>query len=155
MPWWGWLSVGIVLMGVELTAVDAAFYLIFVGAAAICLGIIGLAGVELPVWGQLTAFAVLAVASMVLFRGKLYDRIRGGLPGFEYKVAGRTVSVTEEVPSGGKTRVSLQGTQWTAVNVGLAPITAGGRARVVGRDSVNLSIEGLADEAVNEPGEER
>ena len=150
MPWWGWVSIGIILMGLELTAVDAAFYLIFVGAAAVCVGIIGLAGVELPVWGQLLAFAVLAVASMVLFRGRLYDRIRGGLPGFEYKVAGRIVSVGEDVPRGGQTRVSLQGTQWTAVNVGTAPITAGARARVVGRDSVNLSIEGLADDIVNE-----
>lgn len=150
MPWWGWVSIGVILMGLELTAVDAAFYLIFVGAAAVCVGIIGLAGVELPVWGQLLAFASLAVASMVLFRGRLYDRIRGGLPGFEYKVAGRIVSVGEDVPRGGQTRVSLQGTQWTAVNVGPAPITAGARARVVGRDSVNLSIEGLADDIVNE-----
>ena len=101
MPWWGWLSIGIVLMGVELTAVDAAFYLIFVGAAAVCVGIIGLAGVDLPVWGPVGwRFAVLAVASMVLFRGKLYDKHpRRGLPGFEYKVAGRVVSVAEDVPS--------------------------------------------------------
>lgn len=153
MPWWGWVSIGIILMGVELTAVDAAFYLVFVGAAAVCVGIIGLAGFAMPVWGQLLAFAVLAVASMVLFRGKLYDKVRGGLPGFEYKVAGRFVSVEEEVPLGGQTRVELQGTQWTAVNVGPTPIAAGARARVVGRDSVNLSIAGLAGETVNEPEE--
>ena len=155
MPWWGWLSMGIILMGVELTAVDAAFYLVFVGAAAVCVGIIGLAGVELPVSGQLLAFAVLAVVSMVWFRGKLYNRIRGGLPGFEYAVAGRIVSVGEDVPAGGQTRVSLQGTQWTAVNVSPAAIVAGARARVVGRDSLNLSIEGLADDTVNESEEGR
>ena len=154
MPWWGWLSVGIILMGVELAAVDAAFYLIFVGAAAVCVGIIALAGLALPVWGQLLTFAVLAVVSMVLFRRKLYDKIRGGLPGFEYTVAGRTVSVDEEIPRGGQTRVYLQGTQWTAVNVGPGAIAAGARARVVGRDSLNLSIEGLADDAASESGEE-
>ena len=77
MPWWGWVSMGIILMGVELTAVDAAFYLIFVGAAAVCVGLVGLAGVDLPVWGQLLGFAILAVAFMVMFRGRLYDRIRG------------------------------------------------------------------------------
>ena len=87
--------------------------------------------------------------------GKLYDRIRGGLPGFEYTVAGRVVSVGEDVPRGGQTRVSLQGTQWTAVNVGPAPIMAGARARVVGRDSLDLSIEGLADDTVNESEEGR
>lgn len=154
MPWWGWVSFGIVLMGVELVAVDAAFYLIFVGAAAVCVGIIGLAGLALPEWGQLLVFAVLAVASMVLFRGRLYDRIRGGLPGFEYTVDGRIVSVEEEVSRGGQTRVSLQGTQWPAVNVGPGPIPAGTRARIVRRDGMNLSIEGLADDTLNESGEE-
>lgn len=155
MPWWGWLSMGVILMGVELTAVDAAFYLIFVGAAAVCVGIIGLAGLELPVWGQLLTFAVLAVASMVWFRGKLYDRIRGGLPGFEYTVAGRIVEVHEEVPRGAQTRVELQGTQWSAVNVGPGTIPAGARARVVGRDNVNLSIQGLADDMAGETEEEK
>ena len=155
MPWWGWVSIGIVLMGVELVAVDAAFYLVFVGAAAVCVGIIGLAGLALPEWGQLLVFAVLAVASMVLFRGRLYDRIRGGLPGFEYTVDGRVVSVEEEVSRGGQTRVNLQGSQWPAVNVGPEPIPAGGRARVVRRDGMNLSIEGLGEDSANESGEER
>lgn len=154
MPWWGWLSVGVVLMGVELAAVDAAFYLIFVGAAAVLVGIMALAGLALPGWGQLLTFALLAVVSMVLFRRKLYDKIRGGLPGFEYTVAGRIVSIDEEVPRGGQTRVHLQGTQWTAVNVGPGVIAAGARARVVGRDSLNLSIEGLAGDAAGESGEE-
>ena len=142
-------------MGVELAVVDAAFYLIFVGAAAVCVGIIGLAGFALPESGQLLVFAVLAVASMVLFRGKLYDRIRGGLPGFEYTVEDRVVSVEEELPRGGRTRVSLQGSQWPAVNVGRGAIPAGGQARIVRRDGMNLSIEGLTNDTVNESGEER
>ena len=155
MPWWGWVSVGILLMGVELAVVDAAFYLVFVGAAAVCVGIIGLAGFALPESGQLLAFAVLAVASMVLFRRKLYDKIRGGLPGFEYTVEDRVVSVEEELPRGGQTRVSLQGSQWPAVNVGPGAIPAGGQARIVRRDGMNLSIEGLANDTASESGEER
>lgn len=153
MPWWGWVSFGIVLMGLELTAVDAAFYLVFVGAAAVCVGVLGLAGAAMPVWGQLLAFAALAVVSMVWFRRKLYDKVRGGLPGFEYEVAGTVVSVREEVPRGGRTRVRMQGTQWAAVNVGRSSIPAGARARVVRRDGVGLAIEGLADDE-RKPSEE-
>jgi len=152
MPWWGWVSVGIVLIGAELVAVDAAFYLIFVGAAALLVGIIGLVGFPLPEWGQLLAFAVFAVASLALFRVKLYGKISGH-PGFEYTVTGRVVSVDEEVPRGQPTRVSLQGTQWPAVNVGPGSIPAGSRARVVGRDGMNLSIEELVDDTVNKSKE--
>lgn len=143
MPWWGWLIVGVLLMGAEMTAVDAAFYLIFVGAAAICLGILGLAGLTLPVWGQWLLFSVLAVSSMVLFRQKLYNKLRGGLPGFQNTAVGAVVAVKETVPQGGQTRVRLRGTEWTAVNIGAAPIAAGAEARVVEDGGTDLKIEGL------------
>lgn len=149
MNWWGWLIIGFLLMGVELTAVDAAFYLIFVGAAAICMGILGLAGVTLPIWVQWVLFSVVAVGSMVLFRQKLYDRLRGSAAaGFDGSAAGALVSVKEIVPPGGRTRVRLRGSQWTAVNVGPAPIADGADARVVESDGLELKIEGLSREPV-------
>ena len=147
MVWWGWLIVGLLLMGAELTAVDAAFYLIFVGAAAICLGLVGLAGATLPIWGQWLLFSVLAIGSMVLFRQRLYVKLRGGAAGFENSAVGALVAVGENVPQGGQTRVKLQGSQWTAVNVGTASIAADTDARVVAADGVELRIEGLPRDA--------
>ena len=146
MVWWGWLIVGLLLMGAELGAVDAAFYLIFVGAAGICLGLVGLAGVTLPIWGQWLLFSVLAIGSMVLFRQKLYNKLRGGAAGFGNTAVGTLVTVSENVPQGGQTRVGMRGSQWTAVNVGTAPIAAGADARVVEADGVDLRIEGLPGE---------
>lgn len=143
MSWWGWLIVGLLLMGAELTAVDAAFYLIFVGAAAITMGVLGLVGVTLPIWVQWVLFSILAVSSMVLFRRKLYNRFRGGAVGFEGTPVGALVAVKENVPPGGRTRVRLRGTQWTATNVGAVPITAGADARVVKADGMEFDIEGL------------
>ena len=146
MSWWGWLVVGILLMGAEVTAVDAAFYLIFVGAAAILMGILGVVGVSLPIWGQWLLFSVLAVSSMVLFRRKLYDKLRGNPAGFDGSAAGDLVAVKELVPPGGRTRVKLRGSQWTAINVGPAPIAAGADARVVQSDGLELRIEGMVRE---------
>ena len=132
MPWWAWIGVGIALVGVELVAADLAFYFVFIGVAAIVVGVLEAAGAELPPAGQWLTFAVLAVAAMVLFREKLYKRLRGGLPGFDNAVAGAgRVSVAHEVPVGGHTRVALRGTQWDASNVGATAIPAGGGARVV------------------------
>ncbi len=146
MPWWGWVTLGILLLGAELVGVDAAFYLVFVGAAAICIGMLGLGGMDMPIWGQYLAFAALAITSMVLFREKLYVRLRGSVPGFRDSRAGRVVKVTEDVAEDGRTRVSLRGTQWTAVNRGPGPIAAGSAARIVETDGVELVIEGLPPE---------
>ncbi len=148
MSWWGWLIFGIALAGAELTA-DAAFYLVFAGAAAICIGLVGLAGVGLPVWVQWVAFSVLAVASMVLFRRKCYDRLRGGpLEEFQHPAVGAVVGVDEEVAPGRRTRIRLQGTEWTAVNIGSAPIPRGAGAVVVDTNGVELQIMLSAGESV-------
>ena len=141
MSWWGWLIVGIVLAGAELLT-DAAFYLAFAGAAAICVGLLGLAGVGLPVWAQWVAFSTLAIASMVLFRRKCYDRLRGGggEAEFRHPAVGAAVVVGEDVAPGGRTRVRLQGTEWTAVNVGPDSMSRGSGAVVVDIDGVALEI---------------
>ena len=139
MSWWGWLIIGIVLAGAELMT-DAAFYLIFAGAAAIFVGILGLAGIALPAWAQWVTFSTVAIASMVLFRQKLYERLRGGLPRLQHSAVGAVVTVGENVAPGARTRVRLQGTDWTAVNSGSASIVAGADARVVEAQGVELRI---------------
>ena len=155
MSWWGWLIVGIVLVGAEL-ATDAAFYLVLcysllrgderghdlAGVAAICVGILGLAGVGLPVWAQWVAFSALAIASMVLFRQKCYSLLRGDGGGAEFRhpAVGAVVAVEEDLAPGGRTRVRLQGTEWTAVNVGPDSIPRGVGAVVVDTDGVALEI---------------
>ena len=65
-------------MGLEMFAIDAAFYLIFIGVAALIVGLAGLAGLILPDTVQWIAFAVLALVLMVFFRERLYKRLRGG-----------------------------------------------------------------------------
>ena len=101
MPWWIWLIGGLALMGLEMTAVDAAFYLMFLGAAAVLVGLVELGGADLPAWGQWLLYAVLAVTSLVLFRKRLYGKLRGGLPGYESVAAGGLVDVAEDLIVGG------------------------------------------------------
>lgn len=144
MPWWIWLIGGLVLMGVEITAVDAAFFLMFLGAAAVLVGLVELGGAGLPAWGQWLLYAVLAISSLVLFRKRLYDKLRGGLPGYESVAAGGLVDVAEDLAVGGEARVRYRGTAWTARNLGPDAIAAGAKARVVRAEGTVLEIKGLA-----------
>ena len=143
MPWWIWLIGGLVLMGVEMTAVDAAFYLMFLGAAAVLVGLVELGGLGLPLWGQWLAYAVLAVTSLVLFRKRLYNGLRGRVPGYQNVAAGGLVDVAEDLAAGGETRVRYRGTKWQARNLGPGAIAAGATARVVRAEGTVLEIEGL------------
>ena len=155
MPWWGWLIAGILLIGLELTVADLAFYLVFIGAAAVVIGVLEAGGAGLPATGQWLLFAVLAFGSMLLFREKLYKRLRT-VPGFDNAAAGPagTVAVGEDVPPGGTTRVSLRGTEWDARNIGATPLHAGEPAQVVKTEGAVLQIAAPEDKtpaAAEEP----
>ena len=73
MQWWAWIAVGAVLLGSELTFVNAQFYLVFVGSAALVVGFLDLATPLSAVWLQWTLFAVLATVSMIGFRRGVGD----------------------------------------------------------------------------------
>ena len=73
MIWWQWVVLGAFLLGAE-TVVDTGFYLVFIGAAALCLGAIGLLPLDLSLSTQWLVFAALSAALLVFFRRRLYER---------------------------------------------------------------------------------
>ncbi len=141
MTWWAWMILGAVLLGAELFAVDAQFYLVFLGVSAAVVGLATLFGVVMPEWGQWLAFAIISLAFFLTFRKALYEKLRSGGQGFENTISGDSVTVTDELEPGGKARAKYRGTEWTIRNVGETAISAGSRAKVVKADGVTLHVE--------------
>ena len=69
MAWWFWIVLGAVLLAAEVI-IAADFYLVFFGIAALVVGLLAVFGVELPVWSQWLLFAGLAIAGLVVYRGR-------------------------------------------------------------------------------------
>ncbi|MGB5721103.1 MAG: NfeD family protein [Woeseiaceae bacterium] len=141
MTWWSWMILGAVLLGAELFAIDAQFYLVFLGVSAALVGFLGLFGIAMPEWAQWMAFAAFALISFFTFRKSLYEKIRSGAVGFNETLAGKSVDVETELAPGAETRLSYRGTKWTARNIGDQSITAGTRATVVEVDGLTLRIK--------------
>ena len=141
MSWMLWLIAGLVLMALELLAVDLAFYLLFFGMAAVGVGLVELAGAGLPVHMQWGLYAVLSVTAMFTLRERMYKRFRGGLPGFDNSSAGEIVDVNESVQPNHTIRVAMRGCTWDALNVGASEIKSGSKAEVVGLKGTVLLIE--------------
>ncbi|MDH3648006.1 MAG: NfeD family protein [Gammaproteobacteria bacterium] len=140
MPWWGWIVVGGLLLGAEMFAIDAEFYLIFLGIAALLVGTTELAGLHLPIWGQWLLFAVLSLTSMVTFRQKIYNKVRGGIPDMEDTMTGQRVQISDELAPGDECRVAHRGTKWTARNVGQTTIKSGSDASIKSVDGLILNV---------------
>ena len=140
MEWWGWCILGVALLGVELLAVDAQFYLVFAGLSAVVVGLLGLVGLELPVAGQWLLFAVLAVTAMFTLRRPIYARLMNKPFANVSSDLDQRVVLTEELPPGKSCRIEYRGSGWTALNVGDQVIPSGGAARIDSIDGVTLRV---------------
>jgi inner membrane protein len=140
MQWWAWIVVGSILLGSELTFVNAQFYLVFLGAAALLVGLAQLAGAHAAVWLQWSSFALLATVSMVGFRRRVYERVRRRLPALRTGPQGDTVIMPTALAPGETCRLEHRGTSWSAVNAGESGIAAGARARIDRVDGLTLIV---------------
>lgn len=145
MPWWGWMIIGALMLGSELLGVEAAFYLVFIGIAAMITGLVELAGADLELWMQWILFSVIAVILMVLFRKKLYAKLRGSGVGYQTGPAGEVVTVEEALAPGQSGRMSYRGTRWTVVNDSKEAFTAGQRVRISRVDGLKLNLESIKE----------
>jgi len=141
MTWWGWMVLGAVLLGAELFAIDAQFYMVFLGLSAALVGLAGLFGLAMPEWAQWVAFATLSLVFFFTFRKSLYQNIRGGAVGFRATLTGNIVNVDTDLAAGAEARIDYRGTKWTAKNIGNETIVGGSKARVVKAEGLTLHVE--------------
>lgn len=141
MPWWGWIIFGALLFGSELLIVDAGFYFVFIGIAAALTGLIGLAGIALEPWLQWVVFSIFALVSMILFRKKLYDKLRGSAVGYEVGPTGEIVTVEQTLQPGETGRLAYRGTEWTALNSSDQVMKQGQHVQISSVESLTLKLD--------------
>ena len=135
MPGWGWLVIGALLFGAEMFLIDAQFYLVFFGTAAIVVGLLDWLILPIPDSLQWLLFGLLSIIAMVGFRKRLYEKLRkpqDALP--DALTAGDRVTLSEPLAPGQTCRVEYRGSSWTARNIGSTPLSG---------EVVIAKIEGL------------
>jgi len=130
MSWWSWIVVGAVVLGAEMTFIDAQFYLVFVGGAAILTGLACVTVGGLPAGLQWIGFALLAAVGMLAFRRRLYRYIKGTTPTLRGGPAGSRLTLPQTLAPGESCQVEHGGTFWTARNDAERPILAGTPAHI-------------------------
>ena len=139
MPWWGWVTIAAVLLGAEVFVLPTDFFLVFLGIAALAVGVIGFVGIELPVWAQWATFGVLAVVSLVFFRGWLRARWPKETRADDTLV-GEIAVTREPLAAGASGQIELRGATWSARNMGDTALAPGDRARVERVEGLTLHV---------------
>lgn len=137
--WALWAVVAVLLLVAELST--AGFYLICfaVGAVAAAIGALfcGFA------W-QLALFIVFSVFSIFKIRPfalKYLHKDEANRPSNADALMGRTGTVSEPIQQGGYGRVVIGGEDWKAVSSDESAIPQGAGVRVVGRESIIVTVE--------------
>jgi membrane protein implicated in regulation of membrane protease activity len=140
MVWWYWLFLGLVLAGAEMAA-PGGFYMLFFGIAALVVG--ALAGFELVAtdWVQWLLFSVLAIVSLLLFRGPLLRMSQQHKSHQVDTMVGETAVLLDDVAPGQTGKAELRGTTWSAWNGGASSLSKGQRAAVTKVDGLTLWLK--------------
>jgi membrane protein implicated in regulation of membrane protease activity len=140
MEWWAWVIGGAILLGAELSFVNAQFYLVFIGGAAIAVGLLAVIAGPLTGAAQWVVFALLAVVSMVAFRSRVYRRLYHPSAVLAAGVPEEVLTLAQALPPGGSCQAEHGGSYWTVRNDGDEAIAPGARARIVRRDGLTLTV---------------
>ncbi|HBL27035.1 MAG TPA: hypothetical protein DD490_09400, partial [Acidobacteria bacterium] len=136
MSWWIWILAGLALLGLELAS--GSFFMVFLGIAAIVVGLLDLLFGMSPVLEWLL-FTGLSAGLVLLVRKPLLGKFHiKNDPRDIDKMVGLAAVATEAIPPGGNGRVEMRGTVWTAHNDGAEPLAAGDRCRVDRMDGLSL-----------------
>jgi membrane protein implicated in regulation of membrane protease activity len=140
MNWWAWVIGGGILLGSELTFVNAQFYLVFIGAAAVLAGAVTWALPGLPPWGSWAIFALAAVGSMLAFRSRVYEWLHRHAPGVHSGVALGDLTLPDALGPGDSCRAEHGGSSWTVRNDSQTVLPAGSRVRIAAVNGLTLLV---------------
>lgn len=129
MPFWLWLILGLVLLAGELLT-PGGFFIVFFGVGALAVGLLGLAGVTMPLWAQGVAFSAISIVALLLFRKPLLGRFAPPPAPKVDPLVGEEAVALEEIGPGRLGKVELRGTPWNARTVNGKALPKGARVRV-------------------------
>ena len=139
MTWWYWLFLGLILAGAEMLS-PGGFYLLFFGIAALIVGALAGLDVVQALWLEWLLFSVLAVASLLLFRGPLLRMTKHSPTHRVDTMIGESAVMLDELPPGQTGKAELRGTTWSTRNAGASPLIKGQRAIVTKVDGLMLWV---------------
>lgn len=141
MVWWYWMVLGLALLAAEMTT-PGGFYILFFGLSALLVGTLAGLGIVNVDWLQWLLFSVIAIGSLLLFRGPLMARLSHGRKAHADvdSMVGEVAIPLEALPAGATGKAELRGTTWTARNVGPTAFRKGQRGKVTKVDGLTLWI---------------
>jgi hypothetical protein len=134
-----WLVLGLCLLAGEML-VPGGLFLLFFGLGALVVGLLSMIGLLGQAWTEWMIFALVSLGLLVLLRAKLKLIFGKGSVQDVDSYVGELAVVLEKLVAGGRGKVELRGSSWTALNVGVSDLEIGSRVRVQKVDGLTVHV---------------
>ncbi len=138
--WQLWVLITVLCLILELTSGDLFILCFSIGALVTAV----ISAIGLGFYGQLAVFVVASVLSIFFVRPSLVKRLHGRkkerLSNAD-ALMGRIGRVSEAIEKDGYGRVAIDGDDWKAVSADGSYVPLGQNVRVVGRESIIITVE--------------
>ena len=137
--WQAWALLSVACIVLELFS-GSFFIICFAvgGIAALCTTMLGDAYLQLAVFAVVSALSIFLVRPFAL---KCIHLDSEPVPSNADALMGREATVSQDIPANGYGRVAIDGDDWKAT--ASADIAKGSKVKVVGRESIILTVEKL------------
>lgn len=134
MPWWIWVLIGVALLASELlsTTMHIAFFAVGALVVAILVG----AGLDIPLWGQVTIFTGVSILSFFFVRPWLVQKLGLTKVTVVDSLVGEQAVALDDIGPAGLGKAEMRGSTWSARNIGETALARGQRCVVT-------AVEGL------------
>jgi inner membrane protein len=139
IAWWYWICMGLFLLLYE-AMTPGGFFLLFIGIAAIIVGVLALS--VHTAWIQVTLFAVLSAVLIVTLRKPMVERVRRTTQQADKpELIGETARAIEMIGAGKHGKIELRGSIWHARNSDDSDLLENAACIIIAREGIQLVVK--------------
>ena len=95
-------------------------------------------------------FGSLSLITMMTFRGRVYDKIRGNVADYAEGPVGQVLRLESDLAAGAQCRQEFRGSTWMVINRSTADISAGTEVRISEVSGLNLIVHNMPQHSKQE-----
>ena len=138
MSWWIWVLIGFALLAIEFAS--TTLHVAFFGLGGLFVALLVGLGWHGPLWAQLLVFTGFSLVALLFLRPPIMRRLKLNESKEVDTLVGEQAIAIDDIAVQNVGKAEMRGSTWTAVNVGMSPLTKGQRCTVESVDGLKIRV---------------
>ena len=138
MSWWIWVLIGFALLAIEFAS--TTLHVAFFGLGGLFVALLVGLGWHGPLWAQLLVFTGFSLVALLFLRPPIMRRLKLNESKEVDTLVREQAIAIDDIAVQNVGKAEMRGSTWTAVNVGMSPLTKGQRCTVESVDGLKIRV---------------